>query len=308
MPVHEADPAVTNIQTRTEASAVANIVRRLAKPVLVAIDEEHEVLVLPEGLKVQSLKALQDIYLTAPERRAGTAALGDLGSFIAHAARFADVHSVLFASPDPKHPSLTSVLDYHEASHDGAPRFGQHRGVYRFPLSDEWVAWTGANKLPMDQRRFAEFIEERIVDILGNPQDAGQRARELAETIQVSFAPASRLLELSRGMSVRVNAKVSSASNLQTGEVQVCYATTHEDEGGGTVKVPGAFLIGIPVFRNGDAYQLPVRLRYRVAEGTIVWFYELHGADRIFEHAFREACEKAAQATGLPLYVGTPEV
>jgi uncharacterized protein YfdQ (DUF2303 family) len=301
---------MNTVNTKTEAGAVANVVKRLMRPELVALgdDDDTKVLVLAEGLQAKSLKPFLDEYLTAPERRKGSARLGDLGSFIAWTTRFADVHSVLFASPDPKSPQLCSVLDYHEATAEGAPRFGQHRGIYSFPLSDEWLAWTAGNAKSMDQRKFAEFIEDRIIDILGDPSAMGARARNLAEAIQVSFAPASRLLELSRGMSIRVAAKVTSAQNLATGEVQVCYATTHEGEGGGSEKIPGAFLIGIPVFRNGERYELPVRLRYRLNEGALSWFYEIHGADRVFEHAFNEACEKAAHATGLPLFVGVPEV
>ncbi len=307
MPTEETAPATAG--TRTEASAVAHLVRRFMKPELVELGDEegHKLLVLPEGLETYALKQFTDVYLTAPERREGTATFGDLASFIAHAHRFADVHSVLFASPEPRTPSLTSVLDYHEATAGGAPRFGRHRGHYAFPLSDEWLAWTSGNAKPMDQKKFAEFIEDRVIDILGDPSKAGERARQLAESIQVSFAPASRLLDISRGMSIRVNAKVTNAQNLQTGEVRLNFATSHEDEGGGAVSVPGAFLIGIPVFRNGEAYELPVRLRYRLSDGLVLWFYELHGAQRIFDHAFAEACEKAALATGLPLFVGTPE-
>ncbi len=299
----------TEDESGTEAASVANIVRQHIKPELLELAENRKVLILPDGLGSYSVKDLLDEYLEAPERRKGTAQLGDLPSFIAHTQRFADEHTALFASPNPKAPSLTAVLDYHEKTAEGSPRFGAHRGVYAFPLSDEWLAWTGQNAKPMDQRRFAEFLEDRIVDILSVATGAaGTLARGLADAIQVTFAPAGRLLELSRGLSIRVNSKVTSAQNLTTGEVQINYVTTHDDEGGGPTKVPGAFLIGIPVFRNGDGYQVPVRLRYRLSEGSVVWYYELHGVDRIFEAAFREACEKAAHATGLPLYFGTPEV
>lgn len=298
---------VTNITTHTEANAVADIVRKHLRPELLDIGEERKVLILPEGLDSYSVKELLDEYRTAPERRTGTAQLGDLASFIAHTSRFADEHSALFASPNPKAPSLTAVLDYHEKTDRGAPRFGTHRGVYAFPLSDEWIAWTGSNGKPMDQRRFAEFLEDRIVDILSVASGAsGALAQALADSIQVTFAPAGRLLEISRGLSIKVGTKVTQAQNLATGEVQINYVTSHEDDAHG-MKVPGAFLIGIPVFRNGDGFQIPVRLRYRLTEGALVWYYELHGASRIFDAAFHEACEKAASATGLELFVGTPE-
>lgn len=297
-----------DLETQTEASAVASIVRRHIKPELVELEEGYKVLVLPSGLKAHSLKPYVDEYLDAPERRKGTAQLGDLTSFIAHTARFMDEHSALFASPNPKAPSLTAVLDYHEKTSEGSPRFGTHRGVYAFPLSDEWLAWTGQNGKPMDQRRFAEFLEDRIIDILSVPSGpTGGLAQALADSIQVTFAPAGRLLDVSRGLSIKVNAKVTSAQNLATGEVQVGYSTTHEDGDVPGLKVPGAFLIGIPVFRNGEGFQIPVRLRYRLHDGAIAWYYEMHGADRVFDAAFRDACDKAGNQTGLPVYFGTPE-
>ncbi len=300
-------PELLTAAASSEAAAVADIVHEHIKAKLLAVGDE-KVLILPRGLRAHSIKPFIDEYRTAPERRTGTAQLGDLASFIAHTERFSDEHSALFASPNPKAPSLTAVLDYHEKTDKGAPRFGQHRGVYAFPLSDEWIAWTAQNGKPMDQRRFAEFLEDRIVDILSVASgEAGKLAQGLADAIQVAFAPAGRLLDISRGLSIKVNAKVTSAQNLATGEVQISYVTTHDDGDVPGVKVPGAFLIGIPVFRNGDGFQIPVRLRYRLNDGALTWYYELHGADRIFDAAFREACDKASHATGLPLYVGTPE-
>lgn len=301
------DEQDTGYQACTEAEAVADIVRDHIAANLVDIGGQS-VLVLPRGLEAKSVKPLLDEYRTAPERRKGTAQLGDLASFMAHTARFMDEHSVLFASPNPKAPSLTAVLDYHEKTAEGAPRFGTHRGVYAFPLSDEWLAWTGQNGKPMDQRRFAEFLEDRIVDILSVASGpTGGLAQALADSIQVTFAPAGRLLDLSRGLSIKVNARVTSAQNLATGEVQISYVTNHEDGDVPSMKVPSAFLIGIPVFRAGEGFQIPVRLRYRLNDGAISWYYELHGADRVFDAAFRDACDRAGNATGLPVYFGTPE-
>jgi hypothetical protein len=304
---------VQAVTTHTEAAAVAAIVRRHLKPELLELDpgreDQVQVLTLPEGIKVQSIKPLLDEYLEAPTRREGTARLGDLASFIEHAKRFMDEGSALFASPDPRAPSLTSVLDYHcPRVSEGGPRFGRHRGVYAFPLSPQWEAWTRGNgpNGAMTQGKFAEFLEDRIVDI-ADPSQAGHLAESLAKLIGVSFASASRLLELSRGLSVRMESRVTNAINLATGEVQVNFVVSHDDADGGPMKVPGAFLIAIPVFRGGALYTIGVRLRYRLREGTVTWFYELHGADRVFEHAFVEACGQAADETGLPLYVGTPE-
>ncbi len=203
---------------------------------------------------------------------------------------------------------LVSVLDYHEGGPEGSPRFGKHRGHYPFPVSDEWKAWTGSNGAAkaMSQEAFAEFIENRIVDI-ADPSTAGVGVSAMADGIGGTFAMPAKLLELSRGLQVNVGAAVKNAVNLGTGEAQINYVTTHADATGAALKVPTAFLIAIPVFVGGAPYQLAARLRYRVREGGITWFYELFRADAAFDHAVKEACTKAATDTGLPLFFGTPE-
>ncbi len=258
-----------------------------------------------KGIAIESLKGAFDQYRKKPEFRHGTAKFEDLASFIAHAKRFADKDSALFAAGSST-PTLTSVLDYHEAGPEGAPRFGKHRGVYAFPLSDEWQAWTQRNVKFMTQSEFAEFIENRILDI-SDPSGALDRAKEFSAALGCSFASPSKLIELSRGLAMRVDCKVQNATNLATGETQLQYVTQHTDELGAPLKVPSAFLITIPVFKTGSVYQIPARLRYRTRDAKISWFFELYRIDRVLDHAVREACTLAATETGLPLFYGSPE-
>jgi|GEM_PF-4033487 len=202
-------------QTTPEAEAVAAIVKRYVKPT--PIDPNNsKVLVLPEGLRVESLKKFIDECRTSPERRKGTANFDDLDSFIEHVKRFADEGSALFASQLPE-PTLTSVLDYHweGPESEADPRFGEHRGVYSFPVSNEWDAWIESNNKPFDQRAFAAFLEDRLTDVVGDPSNAGERSKQFAESINATFAPAWKLLELSRGMSIRegsIDGRVSRSS------------------------------------------------------------------------------------------------
>lgn len=295
---------------RTEADAVAEIVAKHIDPKILTVSGYTaggpQVVAVPTGFKLESTKKFVDEYRTRPDRREGTAKLEDLDSFIAHAKRFADEGSAIFADPNFARPSLTSVLDYHPAGAESDPRFGRHRGVYTFPLSEEWAAWQAKDTEPMGQAEFAEWIENRIVDII-DPSQAGESAKALGEAIGCAFASPSKLLELSRGLALRVDVKVKSAKNLGTGESQMQYATEHQDESGAPLKVPGAFLIALAVFRNGPPYQIAARLRYRHREGSLTWFYEMHRYDRVFEHAFKEACDRAKAETALPLFMGSAE-
>lgn len=303
----------TETTSATEAEAVAKLVGENPDvPRLVTLkrgdENEAQVMVLGAGLEVHDLKPFLDEYREAPERRKGTATLADLASFIAHTNRFKSPESILFCDRLAAQPRLVSVLDYHEKGHAGAPAWGQHRGSYAFPFSDEWKKWIASNGKKMGQAQFAQFIEDRITDV-SDPLTAntGQAYKELLELLGTSFATPSKLVELSRGLSVRENAKVKNAVNLATGEANVHFETTLASDDGAPLKVPGAFLIAIPVFHGGIAYRIAARLRFRAGNGAIEWWYDLHDPQRRLDAAIDEACAVAAQETALPLLMGTPE-
>lgn len=303
------DRAVDDDGLTTNAGVLADVIARHVKHEIVDVGDGRStvpVLVLPSGLTARSIKEFRDQYLTAPERREGTAKLVELASLIDHVNRFKDADSALFAVPDPKRPELVAVLDYHRAG-EGAPRFGRHRALYTFPLSDEWEAWTASNGKAMEQATFAAFLEDRIVDV-ADPGAAFSSAKKFAEALNIpSFASAAKLLSLSRGLSVHVEERATNRIDPSTGETTIFFAAEHKDDAGAPLAVPRAFLVQLPVFRGGAAYQLAVRLKYRVSGGRISWSYEIHAADKSFDDAFRESCELAAEKTGLPLFYGTPE-
>lgn len=291
----------------TEASAVANIVTRLTKPALVVLEPNEDpakaikVLVGPGG-DVISIKKFVDEYRTGPERRKGTTTLHDLSSFVQFVMRFQDQGSAIFADRINATPLLTAVLDYSQGN-GAAPRFGEHRAVYPFPLSDEWKAWTSLNAKPMGQAAFAEFLEGRIADVI-DPLSALETTKELMESLLCKFASPARLMDLARSLTVRVESTVANQQNLSSGESVLRYDTVHTDERGAPLDVPGAFLISVPVFRSDVRYQLAARLRYRVKEGKVTWWFELYRSAETFDHAFSQACLFASAQTSLPLFMG----
>lgn len=311
---------------KTNAAVVADIVARHMKPERLEFESADDrlppvdVMAVPKGIALHSVKKFLDEYRNAPERREGIAMLVELESLIQHANRFSDADSALFAQPHPTAPTLTAVLDYHRANTIptekgvpsgpqviGEPRFGRHRAVYTFPVADEWTAWLAMNGKTMSQGDFASFLEDRVLDV-ADPNGAFTAAKAFAEAIGVpSFASPNRLLELSRGLTVHVDDRTTNKVNPSTGETTMHFESTHADSAGAPLVIPRAFLIQIPVFQQGTAYQLPVRLRYRAGGGKVLWSYEIHQAARAFNDAFRAACDEAAKHTGLPLFYGAPE-
>lgn len=255
-----------------------------------------------------------DAYRTQPRFRHGTAAMLSLDSLIDHTNRFKDEGSMLFADDNRDAPSIMSVLDYHPAGEalTTAPRFGKHRATFSFPLSDEWKAWTEFNKTPLKMAAFAEFVEERIIDVLHLIPEEDELSHDLQKFIsacggEAIIATPQKLVELSRGLKVNESSVIKEVVNLGTGEGQILFSSEHSDSNGQPLRVPSLFLIAIPVFRNGPLYRLAARLRYRkTAEGILFW-YDLWRADRVFDHAFKEGCERAQVETELPLLFGKPE-
>jgi uncharacterized protein YfdQ (DUF2303 family) len=300
-------------QKRTDAEVIASVVTHHMKPEIATVtgpdgkDKAHLLITSQAGgTSIQSVKAYLDEYRSAPERRKGTAELGELASFIGHVKRFKDSDSAIFADRDPKRPSLLAVLDYHRAGATSSPRFGEHRARYAFPLADEWTAWTGQAGKALDQASFAAWLEDHLADV-ADPAQAGDGGREFLSLFSCAFASASKLLELSRGLNVHVGERVGNHVNLASGEATIAFVAQHADDQGKPLKVPGAFLLAIPVFRGGDLYKIPARLRYRVAQGVITWSFDLYRAPAVFDHAIGEACTTAQEETELPVFVGKPE-
>lgn len=292
---------------------IVSTVKQLFEPQrIAAADGENVACVytVPANIQVLDMAKYIDAQRPAPVRRKGTARLGDLPSFIAHVNRFKDTDSAIFADNSFPNPCLTGVLNYNRIGATGAPQFGDHRAVYNFPFSKEWNIWNGKDSEGMNQSEFAAFIEDNINDILA-PEDADVASSEALQKIATllggNFAGPSTMVTLSRGLSVYESAAVETATNLNTGEGKIVFKSEHNDAAGAPIKVPNMFLLGIPVFENGDSYRIAVRLRYRLKQGSLTWFYQLYQINKAFDSAFKEASDNAAKATELPLFLGNPE-
>lgn len=131
---------------QAEAAAVMEAAEKFSRVEVIDLGTQ-KVLSVPHGRTVVSTKKFEDERRFSPERRQGTATFEELTSFVAWTRRFADEDSVIFADVAGKAPKLTAVIDYHRKTAEGLPRFGQHRGVYTFPIADEWKRWTTLGEL-----------------------------------------------------------------------------------------------------------------------------------------------------------------
>lgn len=252
------------------------------------------------------LKPYIDNWRERPERVVGVAQMQTPESFMELVTRHGDgAECALFCDAMSQTPSIQAVIDYHSIM--GEPGWAKHRIKYGFPLSREWQFWMAINaKGRLDQAEFAFLIEDRIADVVkADPKNAPEA--ELAAQMGVTIATPAELLTLSRGLAIRVDQVVKEILDPSSGQDQIAFEENHKGENGKPVKVPGMFILSIPVFHGDDAVRVPVRLRYRMIEKKIVWIPQLYRPDRILLDKVKAVAEQAKVNTGFPLFYGSPE-
>jgi uncharacterized protein YfdQ (DUF2303 family) len=267
---------------------------------------------IPVGIRHGNQPELVDVrylfeaYRTAPERIKGVATVTTLQSFVDLVTRHcSDAASVIFAETAWPKPCLTAVIDYHDVSH--TPAFAQHRIQYPFPLTEEFIAWMEKNEKLMEQRLFAEFLEEHAAE-LASP--TAQEVTDYEYLFKEKFANPGELIQLSRELEIHTSSTVKRAERLQSGERTIHFTEQHSTPGQGNtghVSIPGIFIVSVPAFIDGAPVRIPTRLRYRVSGGTISWSYSLYRAAHWLRNHVVEDMDRAAKATKLPAYEGTPE-
>ncbi len=260
------------------AQTVHDISKNLLQPTQINLGNDVQVVAVSDGIKLHSIKPFIDEYLVAPERRKGVARLTSLDSFIAHVNRFKDDDSALFANDSRQSPSITAVLDYHRIGSDSSPRYGEHQSFYNLPVSDEWKHWQGSNGKKFSQAEFAAFLEDHLhnVVLINDETSLDKRIIDFKNSVFGTIATPTKLKELANGLNITQDEEIKSNFNLQSGEAQLGYTSKHRDETGQPISVPKMFVIAIPVFLHGMLYHIAVRLKYRIKDGNIAWFYEMH--------------------------------
>lgn len=314
-----------------DMAAVIKAAREQKAEIIVA---EHDgvkapILLIPAGngaVRAESLKGTIDQYRDRPERRAGTAVLTDLESFIAHANRFKDEDSAIFVTGAKEEPTFVSVLDYHERENpigdddeitsNGAPRFGKHRGQYKPCFSAEWNAWNGHDGDEMSQADFASFIDTHAADVFdvdGRPEALQELAKWYADRFarergaESFYGSCQVLIDLAEGLEVTVTDRVADVTKRSGGGVNIAFDSSVKP----SMDVPPAFLIAIPVFEGGDLYQIPVRLKMSLRTSGDVkrtaWTLDLYGIDRVRRAAIEASVAAVREGAKLPVFMGSPE-
>lgn len=242
--------------------------------------------VLPKDYEIHNLED----FLVKPLRIRQHVKLEDAGSFIAYLKEFSLPDSLLFFATESE--TFEAVIDYHQK---GAPdgsvppeaSWCDHVVTFQPRRSTEFAAWLAGNRKQMGQVEFARFLEENLPDVV---EPAGAELLEIALTFE-----AKKDVEFASGV------------RLSNGQIQFTYNEVVRGAAQkGTLEVPEQFVLGIPIHQNGDAYRIPVRLRWRLHEGKAIFWYEIVRPQRFIDDAIREMRAKIAAETNIRILTGAP--
>lgn len=230
--------------------------------------------------------------LTAPRRKIAKVKLHDAESFIDYNKRHGSMSdSTIWCIADYKQGKVcfTSILNDHGEDED-KPAFRDHRATFIPEFSEEWVRWTSKHKQPFNQTDFAAFIEDNLKDIAStdnNPTGA-------------------QMLEMALSFEANQDMRFKSAIRLQNGGVQMSFAQDDDAQTLQKMQAFDRFSIGLSVFWNGDAYRLDAKLRYRVREGKLTFWFELTRPDKVLEAATQTLITHIREKIGNPFFFGEP--
>lgn len=276
---------------------------------------------VPTGKELVELNNLRNQEEDWKLRRVrGTAKLTKPESFVQHVKRFLNAAVALFAT----NSAITAIFDYHRAVRQAVDDehdldevdiyadHAEHRAVYAWPFSEAWKtwskAWSGGHLSSVD---LATLLEDRIVDVLApTSPELFRSTHDIVQTLGLTLGSASDLMAVARDFRVSVKRDIAAAHNLDTGEVQIEYSEVHEGARAAkkSVNVPTGFLLALPVFEDGAAFQVVVRLRYLLDGPKVLWQLKAHAIDEVVRVA-TEAQVKAItdELPDVPLFWGTPE-
>jgi uncharacterized protein YfdQ (DUF2303 family) len=240
--------------------------------------------VVPNGYSVQPIDALY----ARPNRNKGNTELLDQLSFVEFVKEHHRPASRLYGMPPAIRDNGLILAPKFRAifndSTDEVTAWRDHTATWTCPLSPEWIRWAGNNSKPMEQKDFAQFIEDNLPDI--------------------ATPTAADMLDLSRTLEAKKGVNFASSTRLSNGETQLKYEESIEGTArGGQLQIPDMFTLGIPVLLGGQGYAVQARFRYRIEGSKLKLWYELVRPHKIIEAVFTDLRQSLTEQTGMLVFV-----
>src|SRR5574337_191587 len=143
--------------------------------------------------------------------------------------------------------------------------------------------WLGMDGKPQSQVAFATFIEDNLRDIAATE----------------GFPTGAEMLSMALSLEANQDSRFKSSVRLQSGGVDLTFVEKEDAETLRRMSIFERFAIGIPPFFNGPAYRVEARLRYRVRDMQLSFWYDLIRPDLTLADAVRSELASIAEKTSV---------
>lgn len=274
---------------QTEAAVVAEVAKKGCPSEIRLFDN-----IGPNALPVVALITPKDRdvklidhrdYAPRPKQREGDRSLYTLADFLA----YVNVHkepAVTDGDSQPWNPHIfldrdglrvRCSFDYSQSNLASHQKFtASHALVF----SKEIEPWRQKAERWLTQLEFAEWIEDHELEFV-KPSSA-------------------EMLTLAQKFEASISARFSSKHNLATGEIDLAYKL--ENNEAGSVKVPDEFTIALPIFKGGERYQLPMRLRHRCRDGAVTFLFKFKNLDQAVDDVWSALIKTVREAALCPTF------
>lgn len=273
--------------------AIAALAREAVRPEIFKMEDGVTRVVWPD----KTIRELESANKT-PRAQRGQAQLGDADSFAAYVNRYKVPGTLLTGDANEQGGSFRALIDYHPATvgSEVLAAWTEHTAELKLLATPEWARWLALSGKDLDQRTFAEFLEDNAPDVAVPEGEAGK-----------GFPTQQELLSVAGTLQIKTDVKFASSLRLQNGQVQLGYVETIDGGHGqdGSLKIPERFGLALAPFRGTPKYLVTARLRYRGTGGKALFRIELERTHKIVESAFADVRKKLHELTGLNPLLGS---
>lgn len=279
------------MENRPIENLAQTLAKELPKPFEIASDASVAIrrIALPNGWIFKEID--DEKLLEQPLRKVAKVSLQDASSFVAYVKRHGTANSTVWVQADyssGKISVLAIINDNGQLESDSHWR--DHTAIYTPRYAEEWTRWKSGDKKPMTQADFATFLEDNLADIAGSD----------------GFPSGADMLRMAIEFEAKQDMRFKSAIRLQSGGVDLAFVQQEDNGTLEKMKLFDRFAIGVPVFWGDAAYRVEARLRYRVREGKLSFWYELIRADKVLEAAANAIVAKISEEAKRPVFLGNP--
>jgi uncharacterized protein YfdQ (DUF2303 family) len=277
-------------ETNTQAAIDAGLL--IAKPINLEPDASAsrlQAVIVPEGCELESLENLLAPHRDFPPRIIACPKFETLDSLLEYVTGFKNEDSKVFVTAPPlQPPTVLAILDYHNPE---SASWASHKAIYVSRFSVEWNRWTSFDRKKLTQAEFATLLEENASLIVDPP---GAELLELVTTLEGHADIAcNQMIRLPNG-----RAKLLYDENVSlTGQVS---------SKPGAIEFPTALKVQLQPFDGGPAYTIPCRLRYRIENRRINFWFECVDLHLVIKECVEAMIDRIQEKLELTPLMGSP--